>query len=117
MPPKPAFDGRHLLFICSQNQWRSPTAERLFDDHPHYEARSAGTEAGVRVRVSAGLLGWADIVFVMERRHADRLGEKFAEVLRGKLIIILRIPDKYKFGDSQLIALLREKLMPYLPLF
>ncbi|WP_262510218.1 hypothetical protein [Hymenobacter sediminis] len=34
---------RKLLFICSQNRWRSLTAERLFDAHPDYEARSAGT--------------------------------------------------------------------------
>lgn len=53
MPEVPP-DARHLLFICSQNQWRSPTAEALFDDHPHYVARSAGTEAGARI--TAGLL-------------------------------------------------------------
>lgn len=105
-----------LLFICSQNKWRSLTAEGLFDNHPHYEARSAGTEPGARVRVTAGHLGWAEIIFVMERRHADRLREKFAAELRGKPLIILRIPDKYPFGDPQLIALLRERLSPHLPL-
>ena len=110
-------DARHLLFICSQNKWRSPTAEQLFDDHPHYEARSEGTEAGARVRVTAGRLGWADVIFVMERRHADRLREKFADALAGKPLIILRIPDKYQLGDSRLIALLRTKLPVYLPLF
>ena len=104
-----------LLFICSQNKWRSLTAERLFDEHPHYEARSAGTEPGARVRVNAGHLGWADAVFVMERRHADRLHEKFAEELRDKTVVTLRIPDKYPFGDTRLIALLREKLAAHLP--
>lgn len=39
---------RQLLFIYSQNKWRSLTAEWLFDGHPHYEARSAGTEPGAR---------------------------------------------------------------------
>ena len=107
---------RHLLFVCSQNQWRSPTAEALFDHHPHYLAHSAGTEAGARVRANAGLLSWADAVFVMERRHADRLREKFGEELRGKPLIVLRIPDKYQFGDAQLVALLHAKLAPYLPL-
>ena len=34
----------HLLFLCSRNQWRSPTAEALFKHHPRYDARSAGTE-------------------------------------------------------------------------
>jgi predicted protein tyrosine phosphatase len=68
------------------------------------------------VRVAAGHLAWADIVFVMERRHADRLREKFAETLAGKGLVILRIPDKYKFGDAQLVALLRQKLGEHLPL-
>ena len=110
-----AREPQRLLFICSQNKWRSLTAERLFDGHPHYEARSAGTEPGARVRVTAGHLGWADAVFVMERRHAERLREKFAEALRGKPLTVLRIPDKYRFGDSQLVALLREKLAAHLP--
>ena len=52
----------------------------------------------------------------MERRHADRLREKFAEELHDKPVVILRIPDKYLFGDSTLIALLQEKLKEHLPL-
>ena len=107
---------RQLLFICSQNQWRSPTAELLFKNHPHYLARSAGTEAGARVRVTAGLLGWADAVLVMERRHADRLREKFTQELAGKPLLVLRIPDNYRFGDAPLLALLQAKLEPLLPL-
>jgi predicted protein tyrosine phosphatase len=107
---------RRLLFICSQNKWRSLTAERLFDGHPHYEARSAGTEPGARVRVTAGHLGWAEVIFVMERRHADRLREKFAEALQAKSVVVLRIPDNYQFGDHRLVALLRKKLAEQLPL-
>jgi predicted protein tyrosine phosphatase len=106
---------RQLLFICSQNRWRSLTAERLFDGHPHYEVRSAGTEPGARVRVTAGHLGWADVIFVMERRHTDRLRAKFAPQLAGKTVICLRIPDDYQFQDPALLALLRERLVPHLP--
>ncbi|OON69270.1 low molecular weight protein tyrosine phosphatase family protein [Hymenobacter sp. CRA2] len=105
---------RNLLFICSQNRWRSLTAEHLFDQHADYEARSAGTEPGARVRVTAGHLGWADVVFVMERRHADRLRDKFADALEGKPVICLRIPDKYQFQDPVLIELLRERLHAHL---
>jgi predicted protein tyrosine phosphatase len=68
------------------------------------------------VRVTAGHLGWAEVIFVMERRHADRLREKFAAELRGKPLIILRIPDKYQFNDPLLLALLRERLSAHLPL-
>ena len=83
-----------LLFICSQNRWRSLTAEELFDQHPRVQARSAGTEAGARVRVTAGHLGWAEVIFVMEKRHAERLQAKFGEALQGKPLINLRILDR-----------------------
>lgn len=104
-----------LLFLCSRNQWRSPTAEKLFDRHPCYEARSAGTEHGARVKVTAGLLGWADLVFCMERKHADRIRERFPDALDGKPVVILRIPDDYGFQDETLIALLRASLSEHLP--
>ncbi|QJX48892.1 protein tyrosine phosphatase [Hymenobacter taeanensis] len=103
-----------LLFICSQNRWRSLTAERLFDGHPTYEARSAGTEPGARVRVTAGHLGWADVVLVMERKHTDILRQKFGDALAGKLIINLRIPDKFQFMDHILQDLLRERVREHI---
>jgi predicted protein tyrosine phosphatase len=104
---------RQLLFICSQNRWRSLTAERLFDGHPELEARSAGTEPGARTRVAAGHLCWADVIFVMEKKHADRLRAKFKDELRGKPIVNLRIPDDYQFQDAALVELLRERLRAY----
>jgi predicted protein tyrosine phosphatase len=109
----PAALPSQLLFICSQNRWRSLTAERLFDGHPRVQARSAGTEPGARVRVAAGHLGWADIIFVMEKKHADRLRTKFKDELRGKALVNLRIPDDYQFQDAALVALLRERLHAY----
>ncbi len=104
---------RQCLFVCSQNRWRSLTAERLLDGHPHLLARSAGTEPGARVRVAAGHLGCADVIFVMEKRHADRLRAKFGPALAGKPIINLRIPDEYPFQDPALVALLHERLHAY----
>ncbi|HEY0946282.1 MAG TPA: protein tyrosine phosphatase [Opitutaceae bacterium] len=106
----------HLLFVCSRNQWRSPTAEALFKNHPRYSARSAGTENGARIKVTACHLGWADLIFCMERKHADRLRERFPEELAGKRLITLRIPDDYAFMDAELIALLRSELAAYVDL-
>lgn len=81
-----------LLFVCSANQWRSPTAEWLFRDHPRHEARSAGTENGARIKITAGHIGWADMILCMEKKHADRLRERFPEELAGKPLVTLRIP-------------------------
>ena len=103
-----------LLFICSRNQWRSPTAEALFKNHPRYDARSAGTENGARIKVTDCHLGWADVIFCMERKHADRLREKFPEELAGKQLVTLRIPDDYTFMDPALIEVLRAALGAHL---
>ncbi|MDU0372767.1 low molecular weight protein tyrosine phosphatase family protein [Hymenobacter endophyticus] len=108
------FSPTKLLFICSQNCWRSLTAERLFDNHPEVEARSAGTEPGARVRVTAGHVGWADIILVMERKHTDYLRHKFPEAVAGKRLITLRIPDKFQFMDHILQDVLRERLREHL---
>jgi predicted protein tyrosine phosphatase len=86
----------------------------LFKNHPRYEARSAGTAAGARIKVTACHLGWADLIFCMERKHADRLHALFPDELTGKPIITLRIPDDYPFMDPELVALLRAELSGHL---
>lgn len=105
---------RKLLFICSRNRWRSPTAEKLFHGRDQYSARSAGTEPGARVRVTAGHLGWADAILVMEPKHRRRLQEKFPEELAGKPVLCLHIPDDYQFMQPELIAALVAAVPPLL---
>ncbi len=104
-----------LLFVCSRNQWRSPTAEKLFARRPGCEARSAGTEPSARVRVNADHLHWADLIFCMERRHLQRLRERFPDSLAGKRVICLDIPDDYGFMDPELVELLTTALTEYFP--
>ena len=104
-----------LLFICSRNQWRSPTAERLFGGVPGVEARSAGMEPGARVRVTAGLLGWADRIFVMERKHAAYLRDRFGEELAGREVDCLHVPDEWVADDPELIGELLGALSGRLP--
>ena len=105
-----------LLFVCSRNQWRSPTAESLFQNHPTYEARSAGSENNARIKLTAGYIGWADIIFCMEKKHAARIVEKFTPELGDKPLIVLRIPDEFRFMDPALIELLRSELAAHLEL-
>lgn len=105
-----------LLFLCSRNQLRSPTAEALFRDHPRYEARSAGTENGARIKITPGHIGWADLVFCMEKKHAMRVTERFAAELADKPLIVLRIPDDFEFMDPALTARLKSELAVHLEL-
>lgn len=86
----------------------------MFKDHPRYEARSAGTEGNARIKLTAGQVGWADMIFCMEKKHAARVQERFAAELRDKPLIVLRIPDDYEFMDPALIDLLRTELSAHL---
>ena len=97
-----------LLFVCSYNACRSPTAEALFQHLKGYEAKSAGICEVAPQRVTRELLAWADLVFVMEDLHKKAILEIMPEV-RNK-IRVLRIPDKYSYGSSELTRLLIENL-------
>jgi predicted protein tyrosine phosphatase len=99
-----------LLFICSRNRLRSLTAETMYQDFPGYAVKSAGTEPSARVRVNQGHIGWADIIFVMEKKHGEILTEKFPEALSGKTVICLRIPDNYYYMEPALIDELKAAL-------
>jgi predicted protein tyrosine phosphatase len=68
---------RHVLFICSQNRLRSPTAERVFANYSGIQVASAGLDDGAENPVTPELLEWADLIFVMEKRHRNRLSAKF----------------------------------------
>lgn len=103
-----------VLFICSRNRWRSLTAEKTFDGINGIHARSAGTEPNARIRVTAGHLAWADLIFVMEKKHLRRLQDKFPEAIAGKKIICLHISDDYEFMQPELVDLLEAGVAPYL---
>ena len=47
----------NLLFICSKNQWRSPTAEIMFKGHQLHTARSAGTSDKARIKSQSKTVG------------------------------------------------------------
>lgn len=104
----------HLLFVCSMNRWRSPTAEKVYADRPLVQTRSAGTSRkAVRTVQSADLI-WADVICVMEKKHKEQLLSQFPAPLRYREIRILEIPDDYKFMDPELIQVITDSVDPIL---
>lgn len=101
-----------VLFVCSGNIDRSPTAEGMFKKRADLEVMSAGTSLLARRRVTRQLVDWADKIFVMEQKHADRL-ESLEPGAQAK-IVVLNIPDEYHRNDPELIRLLDERVIPYL---
>jgi predicted protein tyrosine phosphatase len=104
----------NILFVCSRNKWRSYTAETIFKNSQEHEVRSAGTENDARIRVTEKLILWADLIFVMEKRHRERLKDKFVTSIHEKEIIVLDIPDDYQYMDPELIEILKTSVGPHL---
>jgi predicted protein tyrosine phosphatase len=103
-----------LLFVCSKNRLRSPTAENVFSAYPGIEAASAGTNGDAETQVSADLIDWADVIFVMEKRQRDLMSAKVGVALKGKKVVVLGIPDKYGYMDPSLVERLESKVRRYL---
>ena len=86
----------------------------MFDGSSLYQVRSVGTQPGARIVVTEGHLGWADLIFCMEKSHLNRLRRKFPEAMQDKRVICLHIPDEYDFMQPELVDELQAKLAPYI---
>lgn len=104
----------NVLFVCSRNKWRSATAETIFKNHPFHQVKSAGTSASARIKINRKLIDWADLIFVMEKKHKQILSASFMENLSNKQVIVLDIPDDYQYMDEELIIELETKVDSYL---
>ncbi|MFV7763081.1 low molecular weight protein tyrosine phosphatase family protein [Shewanella algae] len=95
----------NLLFVCSENRLRSPTGEEVFSAFDGVYAIGAGTNADADTVVSGDLIQWADFIFVMEKSHKIKVAKKFKELLKGKKLVCLDIPDNYQRMDPALVTL------------
>lgn len=100
----------NLLFVCSRNQWRSPTGEAIWRRRPGFSARSAGTSPNARKPIGPTDIRWADVIFVMERKHEQRLRAEYARLLEHKRLYVLDIPDDYRFMDPELVDMLEREV-------
>lgn len=99
----------NALFICSRNQWRSPTAEHIWRNSPDVNVRARGlSPKAQRVLVEADL-AWADVIFVMERRHRSLLLSRFSGMVERERLHVLDIPDEYPFMDPELVDQLQAR--------
>lgn len=101
---------KRLLFVCSENRLRSPTAEAVFSEYEGIEAIGAGTNTDAETPVSNDLIEWADVILVMEKTHRNKLSKKYKELLKNKRLVVLDIPDRYECMQPELIQLLKAKV-------
>jgi len=93
----------NILFVCSRNQWRSPTGELVWHKVQGLSVRSAGTSPRAKHTISARDIAWADIIFAMEQKHKNRIKAAFPGPAKYAKIHVLDIPDDYQYGDPELV--------------
>ncbi|MEO1428293.1 MAG: low molecular weight protein tyrosine phosphatase family protein [Cyanobacteria bacterium J06633_8] len=106
-----------LLFLCSQNKLRSPTAEVIFSEYEGLEVESAGLNKGTENILSTEMIEWADIIFVMEKAHRNKLSKNFKSFMKGKRVVCLDIYDEYDYMQPELIKILKNRVLPLLGTF
>jgi predicted protein tyrosine phosphatase len=105
----------NVLFLCSRNRLRSPTAEQIFASWPGIEVASAGLSSDAEVPLDGAQVQWAELIFVMEKSHRSKLQKQFRRHLHGQKIICLGIPDDYDYMQRELVSLLKLRVVPFLP--
>ncbi|MEM6677472.1 MAG: phosphotyrosine protein phosphatase [Pseudomonadota bacterium] len=102
------------LFICGKARSRSPTAAQIFAEWPGVSTDFGGISRDADDALSLDQIDWADMIFVMEQRHITRLSERFGSALAGRQLVNLRVQDRFRYMEPDLITLLTERAGPYL---
>lgn len=88
----------------------------MFSTYPGVEAIGCGTNADAETTISGDLVEWADVIFVMEKTHRNKVSKKFRENLKGKRLICLDIPDIYERMDPELVKILENRVLKHVRL-
>jgi predicted protein tyrosine phosphatase len=102
----------NVLFVCSRNQWRSPTAEKLYEKDEGLNVRSRGTSRNAVQTITASDIKWSSVILVMEDKHRKRILATFPDEARYKPLHVLDIPDDYRFMELDLISLISSAADP-----
>ncbi|WP_100658818.1 low molecular weight protein tyrosine phosphatase family protein [Alteromonas flava] len=105
-----------LLFVCSENRLRSPTGEEVFSAYDNVEAIGCGTNKDAETPISGDLVEWADVILVMEKTHKNKVAKKYKELLQGKRLVCLDIPDNYDRMQPELVRILQNRVPKYVRL-
>lgn len=82
----------------------------MFSRYDGINAIGCGTNSDAETPVSGDLIEWADVIFVMEKSHHNKVRKKFKQLLNDKRLICLDIPDNYDRMDPALIRIMEDKV-------
>ena len=101
---------KNILFVCSANKDRSKTADDYFSSiYSELNFNSAGTNLKLCQKegtnpLSEDLINWADLIFVMEKKHLEKVNS-FPHSSNMRKVVILHIADRYKYYNRDLIEI------------
>lgn len=102
----------NVLFVCTENLARSPTAALLFRElqgrQSRHEARAVGTAPHAPRRLTTRDLAWAGMVAVMEPRHLDQIRARWPR--HAKKVVILEVEDHFIPSTRELRQTLEPKI-------
>ena len=85
----------------------------MWKEHFNIETRSAGTSPNAKKTISVNDIKWANLILVMEGKHKNQIIAKFKQLVKFKKIIVLDIPDNYKFMDEDLVDIFKRMSPEY----
>jgi len=92
-----------VLFVCSQNKMRSPTAEHVAR-LKGLSADSAGTDPNAVRHLTAEMVDNAENVVCFEWSHYEKVVE--LRPSRAKDVLMWNMPDEYDYCDPLLVRML-----------
>jgi len=96
----------NILFVCNQGKNRSKTAAQLFSGR--FQTASAGLYSDMPVTESQ--LSQARVIMVMEEKHRAEIAKRFPLIYMQRQILVLDIPDIYRYGQPALVQLLKSRM-------
>ena len=104
----------NVLFVCSMNKWRSPTAEKIYGNHTLLNVRSAGTSTKAKRKITVSDIRWSDLIILMEEKHKERVMADFRQEVKHTEIYVLNVEDRFEYMDPRLVEELQSHIDPIL---
>ena len=102
----------NVLFVCTENLARSPTAAVLFRELQgqvgRHNARAVGTAPHAPQRLTTRELAWAELVAVMEPRHLGTIIAKWPQ--QAKKVVVLQVEEHLASSERDLRRILEPKI-------
>ena len=103
---------KRVLFVCLMGRDRSRQFAEMAAATGEVETDYGGTDPSADRPLTHEMLMWADVVYCAEVYHREKIRSKkpWKGVKKDGELFVLGVPDDYKYGTSELEAVVLQKL-------